>query len=168
MVPPGKTFVLDLKAKIRRKVDGRLLDAETVNVEIQSSFEEYFTDRLLAYASRLYTAQIERGDDYDRLYPVYSLAFCAENVKEFNSLPDEYYHLCSIRREDTVPSRQPIFSRGIRFVVVELAKFAKQRPGELVDLRDAWCYLLKEAPHMSGAEFEAICGKGKEMGKCCQ
>ena len=163
MVPPGKTFVLDLRAKIRRKVDGRLLDAETVNVEIQSSFEEYFTDRLLAYASRIYTAQIERGDDYDKLFPVYSLAFCAANVKEFNSLPGEYYHLCSIRREDTAPARQPIFSRGIRFVVVELAKFAKQT-GELVDLRDAWCYLLKEAPHMSGTEFEAIGEKGEEMG----
>ena len=164
LVPEEKEFVLDLRAQIRRKEDGKLLPVETINVEMQSAPQSYFTNRLLAYASRLYTAQIKPGPKgYKNLFPVYSLAFCANNLREFASIPDRHYHLCSIRREDTDPSRQPIFSRGIRFVVVELAKFAKQT-GELVDLRDAWCYLLKEAPNMNGAEFEAIGNKGEEMG----
>ena len=164
LAPAEKDFLLDWKAKIRRNEGGKLSAAETVNVEMQSVPQSYFTDRLLAYASRLYTRQIRPGpDNYRNLFPVYSLAFCANNLREFASIPDRHYHLCTIRREDTDPSRQPLFSRGMQFVVVELAKFAK-RTGELVDLRDAWCYLLKEAPNMNGAEFEAIGNKGEEMG----
>ena len=162
--PEEKEFVLDLRAQIRRKEGGKLLPTETVNVEMQSYPQSYFTDRLLAYASRLYIRQIRPGPDgYKNLFPVYSLAFCSNNLREFSSIPDRHYHLCTIRREDSDPSRQPLFSRGIQFVVVELAKFTKQT-GDLLDLRDAWCYLLKEAPNMSGAEFDAIRNKGKEMG----
>ena len=162
--PEEKEFVLDLRARIRRKEGGKLLPTETVNVEMQSYPQSYFTDRLLAYASRLYIRQIRPGPDgYKNLFPVYSLAFCSNNLREFSSIPDRHYHLCTIRREDSDPSRQPLFSRGIQFVVVELTKFTK-RTGDLLDLRDAWCYLLKEAPNMSGAEFDAIRNKGKEMG----
>ena len=51
----------------------------------------------------------------------------------------------------------------MQFVVVELKKFVKTTAEELVDLREHWCYLLKKAPDMSGAEFEAISKKGEEM-----
>ena len=158
--PEEKNFVLDLKVRICRK-EGI---TETVNVEMQSSAYTHFTDRLLAYASRLYTGQIEEGQDYDQLYPVYSLSFCAENLKEFASITNEYYHLCTIRREDSDPSRQPLLSRGMQFVVVELKKFSKTTAEELVDFRENWCYLLKKGPHISGAEFDTICEKGEEMG----
>ena len=162
--PKEKTFVLDLKAKIRRKEGRKLLAAEMVNVEMQSGSQTNFTNRLLAYASRLYTSQIEEGIDYKNIYPVYSLAFCSDNLKEFASIADEYYHLCTLRREDNNPSRQPLFSRGMQFVVVELKKFPKRTVKELVDLREHWCYILKEAPHISEGEFKAIKKKGKEMG----
>ena len=158
--PEEKKFVLDLKVRISRK-EGTV---ETVNVEMQTDFQEYLSQRLLAYASRLYTSQIKSGQEYDQLYPVYSLAFCAENVKEFDSITDEYYHVCTLRREDKNPERQVVFSRGIQFVVVELKKFAKQKACELVDLREYWCYLLKKSPHISAEEFEAIKDRGKEMG----
>ena len=155
--------MLDLRVRIRRREGGRLLEAETCNVEMQSTDRSYFADRLLAYASRIYTGQLERGDDYEKLYPVYSLAFSAVNLEAFASLPDDHYHLCTIRREDKDPARQPLFTQGIQFVVVELDKFAKAAE-EPLDLRDAWCYLLKESPRMSAEEFEIISKKGKEMG----
>ena len=158
--PEEKKFVLDLKVRISRK-EGTV---ETVNVEMQSTGQDYFTNRLLAYTSRLYTSQINQGQKYDQLYPVYSLAFCAENVKEFNSITDEYYHVCTLRREDSDPARQVTFSRGMQFVVVELKKFAKEKASELVDLRDSWCYILKEAPSISEEEFKTIGKKGEEMG----
>ena len=162
--PEGKRFVLDLRVKIRRKEGAKLLATETVNVEMQSTGQNYFTERLLAYASRLYLGQIKPNQKYDRLYPVYSLAFCSENLKEFASITDEYYHLCTIRREDSVPSRQSLFSKGIQFVVVELKKFSKTTAKELVDFRENWCYILKNGPHISESEFETIRSKGKKMG----
>ena len=159
--PEEKAFVLDLRVKIRREEGAT---AETVNVEMQSIGQDYFTNRLLAYASRLYLGQLKPKQEYDQLYPVYSLAFCANNVKEFDSIADEYYHVCTLRREDSDPARQVLFSRGMQFVVVELKKFAKEKASELVDLRDSWCYILKEAPSISEEEFKTIRKKGEEMG----
>ena len=158
--PAEKDFVLDLKVKIIRQEGA----TETVNVEMQSSFQDHFTDRLLAYASRLYTGQIKPGQKYGQLYPVYSLAFSGDRVKEFDSIADEYYHVCTIRREDSDPSRRPLFSKGMQFVVVELNKFSKTTVEELVDFRENWCYLLKNGPHISGPEFATISNKGEEMG----
>ena len=166
--PEEKGFVLDLKVRIRRKEGGKLLAAETVNVEMQSSSHSHFTGRLLAYASRLYLGQSKPKKKYDQFCPVYSLAFCAENLNEFASITNEYYHLCTIRREDSDPSRQPLFSKGMQFVVVELDKFSKTTVEELVDFRENWCYILKYAPHISGSEFDTIRNKGKEMGNAVE
>ena len=160
--PNEKNSILDIKANIRRWENGKLLPAETVNVEMQSSGQRYFTNRLLHYASRLYNAQIKRGQEYNKLYPVYSLAFSKDNLPEFTPITDEHYHVCRIRREDSERSRQALFSNGLQFVVVELNKFTV--PVEkIVDIRDAWCYLLKQCTHMSEQEFGNISAKGEEM-----
>ena len=52
--PVGRTFILDLKVRIHRSKEGALLEPEMVNVEIQTSRDYHFTDRLVAYASLPY------------------------------------------------------------------------------------------------------------------
>ena len=75
--PVGRTFILDLKVTIRRKEGDTLQKPEMVNVEIQTSRDDYFTSRLVAYASRIYSGQLKRGEKFNELRPVYSLAFTA-------------------------------------------------------------------------------------------
>ena len=83
--PEGKTYRLDLKVKLFKKtVQGHLESAETVNVEMQTTSHARFTDRILAYASRIYSSQLGKGEAYGFLQDVYSLVFCTQNLTEFD------------------------------------------------------------------------------------
>ena len=73
--PSHKLFVLDLRIQIRRKINGILQDTEIVNVEVQTLAHQNFTDRVLAYVSRLYADQIKEGEQFKKLLPVYSIVF---------------------------------------------------------------------------------------------
>ena len=161
--PPGKTFVLDMKVKIRRKTKGILLPPETVNVEMQTTSQKHFTDRLLAYSARLYSGQIKSGERYETLAPVYSLVFSTVNINKFKvrGLEESHYHICSMRREGTP---DVVVSDGIKFVIVELAKFSKGL-NELLDGRDQWCYLLKESENLDERDFGELERRGPEMGQ---
>ena len=157
--PVGRTFILDLKVKIRRKERGELLEAETVNVEIQTTKDKYFTDRLVAYASRIYSGQLKRGDDFDKLCPVYSLAFSTVNQGIRKGKSSQYYHTASIRFDD--PPHES-FNRSTRYILVELEKFSGGIKN-LLDSKSAWCYLLKRSHMMEDWEFEIIKNKGEDM-----
>ena len=158
--PEGKTYKLDLKVKLFRKglVDG----FETVNVEVQTTSHRRFTDRILAYASRIYSSQLERGKSYVALRDVYSLVFTTQNVVEFNELPGEYYHVCDVRRSQPPHLRM---TKGLQFIMVELDKFIKE-VGELDNQREAWCWFLKHSEDIKDKNMEKeLKRKGKDMGR---
>lgn len=77
----GKNFILDLKANFKKRTPTSSYQTETVNVEMQAISGPYFTNRTLAYSCRLYSRQVEEGSSYEKLFPVYSLAFINENLK---------------------------------------------------------------------------------------
>ena len=149
-----KTFILDLKLRLHRR--GR--PGEIVDVEMQTSTKKNFTGRLLAYAARIYSSQIQVGEDYAKLQPVYSLIFSIVNLKQFQKTK-EYYHVCSLQRN--CPPHLA-FSQGIQFVIVELTKFSKSIE-KIVDQREAWCYLLKNSGQMDYRDCEELKQKGKDM-----
>ena len=156
---PEKTFVLDMRVKIARQTaDG--IFTEVVDVEMQSTSEPYFSDRLLAYSARLYSDQLLTGEKYDKLDRIYCLAF-TPYLEEFKPIQDQYYHVCSLRRE--MPPYLT-FSHGMKFIVVELDKFMSS-VDKILDIRDAWCYLLKLSHKMDRREFEVLAKKDKNMAK---
>lgn len=157
----GKTFLLDLKVRLLRKEGGKDMGRETVNVEVQTVAKRNFTNRLLAYAGRVYSGQIKEGEDYKTLYPFYSLVFSTVNLKEFTALEKEYYHRCMMLRD--CPPHLPL-TEGIQFVVVELSKFVKSLE-KVLDQRDAWCYLLRKSEKMSDEDLEVLKTKGESMGE---
>ena len=125
---------------------------------MQIKRQKYFTSRLVAYASRLYLDQMARGERYNVLAPVYSLAFCGENLDEYKGLED-YYHVAGTMRLEP-PHR--LFNDRIKYIIVELGKFNKT-PDELVDNRERWCYFLKSAHEVGEKELDEIRGMGEEM-----
>ena len=153
-----KTYVLDLRVKIRRKSAKGLQQEETVNVEIQTTARKELADRVLAYLARLYSQQIKQGEDYSQLNPVYSLLFTTENLAQFSSVK-KYYHLCRLQR---VEHPHLEFSHGMQFVVVELAKFTTGSE-KIVDKREAWCYILKQSHDMSQKDCQQVEKQGAEM-----
>ena len=95
----GKTLYLDIKVKFSRENSQGDKKTENANVEIQTSMEPHFTDRLLLYLSRMYSEQLKRGEKHKRLAPVYGLAFTTVNLKQFKEIKDEYLHICRIQRD---------------------------------------------------------------------
>ena len=53
----------------------------------------------------------------------------------------------------------------MRMVFVELSKFKKFDIESLVDIRDAWCYLLRWFEDMGVSEKELFSSRSKEMGE---
>ena len=149
-----KTFILDLKLHLHRKDTS----PETVIVEMQASSKKNLTNRLLAYGARIYSRQIKPGEDYEYLHLVYSLVFSIVNLKEFESTQD-YCHVCTLARN--CPPHLA-FSQGMQFIIIELAKFSKKLE-EIVDQREAWCYLLKNSSRMDARDCEILKTKGKDM-----
>ena len=155
-----KTFVLDLLVRFERKTASSIKQTETVNVEMQTTSEPYFTNRALAYLCRIYFEQLKKGSGYKKLFPVYLLAFTTKNLKEFKGIKD-YYHVCNIRRTE---SPEILMSGGLCFVIVELNKFAKNVK-ELYNTRESWCYLLKNSCNMGALEYRSFKEKGGQMAK---
>lgn len=145
----SKMIVLDLRVQ--------LSTGELVNVEMQSANQKRFLERIIYYWSRLYTETLPRGDDYGKLYPAYSLVFA-----NFNVFPKtkNIVTAFSIRADE---SPHFALSHHLKIIVVELSGFCKGRPEDLFDLRDLWCYILKESGHMGYKEGEILSQKGREM-----
>ncbi len=132
---------------------------ETVNVEVQTSNHRNFTDRILAYSGRLYSDQLDRGDTYKKLHPVYSLVFSTQNLKEFAQIKDDYRHVCNIRR---IKEPQVVMSRGMCFVIVELGKFTTGL-AKAESTRDEWAYMIKNSKSLKLEDCKQFLKKGGEM-----
>ena len=156
---PGKTFILDLRVTFKRSDAGKDDKPELVNVEMQASHDSYFADRLLAYSSRLYSEQLSAGRTYKDLAPVYSLVFMTDNLNEFSTIQNEYYHVCTIRR---TTSPDLVMSRGMCFVIVELKKFRKKQE-ELQGRREEWSFLVKHSGRMAKKDYKFLEKRGKTM-----
>ena len=151
----GKVYILDLKVRIFRNDQ-----TETVNVEMQTTSEKNFTSRALAYASRIYSQQLGRGDSYKKLAPVYSLIFSTANLPEFKG-SKKFYRSFRMRDDE---SPHQVYGDDLVLVIVELGKFPKSGLKELVDRREAWCYLLNGGSVAGDGEFRQIEKLGAEMG----
>ena len=165
--PAGKKFILDIMVEIhteyidKKQPEKKEIKSEIVNVEMQASSQKNFSDRILAYNARIYSDQIKEGEYYNKLHPVYSLVFMTTKLKEFDvdELANEYCHICNLRR-----NKYPdlTLNNGMQFIIVELAKFRK-RLKKVVDQKDAWCYLLKNAEQIDKKIGKKLMTKGKDM-----
>ena len=153
----GKTFILDLKVKFTYQSSFGA-KTETVNVEIQTSNQTHFVGRLIAYSGRIYSDQLDRGEGYEKLAPVYSLIFSTKNLKELAQVKD-YFHVCSLLRED---APHVVISRALRPVIVELEKFSVNVE-KLDNSLDKWCYVLKNSHKLSIEDCRVLLKGGNEM-----
>ena len=52
---------------------------------------------------------------------------------------------------------------GLRIVIVDLSQFKKERVSELVDLKEDWCYALKNSKKMDEKEMKELSKRGGDM-----
>ena len=148
----GKQSLLDLNVQLNT--------GEKVDVEMQATNQANFSARSVFYWARLHATGLNRGEDYDRLHPTYSLIFTT-----FPLLRGENLDLVSpfSIRLDKPP--HVALNRQLQMVFVDLSRFQKKSIEELVDLQDQWCYFLKESGRMSREQARLLSTKGEDMAK---
>lgn len=120
-------------------VDVRCIDEKGRQfiVEMQLYWNEFFQQRVLLNASKAVVRQLNKGEDYNLIQPVYCLNLV--NDVGFESGPDEFYHdyaIVNVEHSDRI-------IEGLRFVFVELPKF---KPKTIAERKMAvlWLRFLTE------------------------
>ena len=139
-----KQITLDLRLKLDT--------GENINVEMQSLSQKAFLERILFYWAKLYTEDLKKGENYEKLYPAYSLIFTNFDVL---SLKD-YMNSFSIRM-DKEPFEE--LTNHLKIVIVELSKFECDDLIHL-DKKASWCYVLKESENIGIREIKILEEKG--------
>ena len=127
----GKVTIVDVKAK----------DQSDKNyiVEMQVAEVEGFDKRVLYYASKSYSSQIERGDLYEKLNPTFFIG-----ILDFEITQNPDY--ISRHKIVDIQTGENLIS-DIEFNFIELPKFNKAE-AELSTIIDQWVYFIKNAENL--------------------
>lgn len=119
-------------------VDVRCVDKQGRQfiVEMQVLWTDSFMNRVLFNASKAYVRQLNKGQEYKYLQPVYSLNLIDDT---FNSNPDVFYHHYKIVNIENTNEQ----IKGLELVFVELPKF-KPKDLEQKKLQVLWLRYLTE------------------------
>ncbi|MHB1946746.1 MAG: Rpn family recombination-promoting nuclease/putative transposase [Gammaproteobacteria bacterium] len=127
-IPTFKNTVVDVKCTDQQ---GRIFI-----VEMQIEWTDSFMQRLLFGASKAYVQQLQKGEEYQSLNPVYGLALLASPFDKES--PDWYHHYKVVNIQK--PERE---LKGLQLVFIELPKF---KPGTVRDkkLQILWLRFMSE------------------------
>ena len=133
--PEVLPVIPDLKDSI---VDVLCVDVKgrTFVVEMQMFWTSYFKQRILFNAAKMYVTQIERGENYDALMPVYGLNLVNDI---FDTTSEDYYH----RYMMCEPSNPQKTIDGIELFFFELPKF-KPKTFSQKKMQVLWLKFLTE------------------------
>lgn len=127
-IPALKKTIADVKCK---DSSGRYFI-----VEMQIDWIDTFKQRLLFEAGQAFVKQLEKGEDYHFLQPVYGVALLATNFDE----SEHWYHHYQLVNVDK-PTREIL--EHLQLVFIELKKFPISSRGEK-RLRILWLRFLRE------------------------
>jgi predicted transposase/invertase (TIGR01784 family) len=130
-LPGKKNSIVDVKCKDK---SGR-----TFILEMQMFWTYDFKSRILFNASKAYVRQLNAGDSYHNLQPVYTLAIVNENFENAQENSDKFYHHFQILNKDD--NKEMI--KGLEFVLVELQKFTSDKWSDR-EIARLWLRFLKE------------------------
>lgn len=107
-------------------------------VEMQVSGRKGFAKRAQYYAAKAYSSQAKQSDLYHDLKGVVFLA-----ILDFVMLPDKPHYKCDHIILDKQHHTHDL--KDFYFTFIELPKFNKTNPAELINYEEKWCYFFKHA-----------------------
>lgn len=147
----GKMTILDIKA-----VDDK---GTWYDIEMQISQQNFFDKRALYYWAKLYSSQIETGEDYENLRKTISI-----NILDFNYLKEKDFHN-EFKIYNTKTMKE--FSNMFEMHFIELNKFNK----EYKDLKtglDRWIAFLSKAYEIDKDNIPEELAEDKEVKKAIE
>jgi predicted transposase/invertase (TIGR01784 family) len=130
VIPEFKRTIADVKCT---DAQGRIFI-----VEMQMNWTDHFKQRLLFGTSQAFVKQLERGEEYKFLQPVYGLGIVAEIYEKTTS--DWYHHYQLVKKGDASHSD---LIEHLQLIFIELPKFPVQSSVEK-KLRLLWLRFLRE------------------------
>ena len=126
-----KASIIDVKARDKR--------GNTYIVEMQVAEPDGMDKRLLYYASKEYSQQIESGELYSKLNPVIFIGIFDFRFTEGDKYLS-HHAVCDVENgERTI--------KDMDFYFIELPKFKKDLT-DLQEVTDKWIYFIKEAENL--------------------
>jgi len=126
-----KASIIDVKAKDKR--------GKTYIIEMQVAEPDGLDKRLLYYASKEYSQQIESGELYTQLRPVIFIGiFDFHFTKGLKYLP--HHAVCDVEDGERI-------IKDMDFYFIELPKFDTPL-ANLTEITDKWIYFIKEAENL--------------------
>lgn len=126
-----KASIIDVKARDKK--------GKTYIIEMQVAEPDGLDKRLLYYASKEYSQQIESGELYTKLKPVIFIGIFDFKFTERDKYLS-HHAVCDVENgERTI--------KDMDFYFVELPKFIKPL-SELTEVTDKWIYFIKEAENL--------------------
>jgi predicted transposase/invertase (TIGR01784 family) len=107
-------------------------------VEMQMNWTDHFKQRLLFGASQAFVKQLEKGEEYRLLQPVYGLGIVAEIYER--TTPNWYHHYQMVKKGD---AHHGDVIEHLQLIFIELPKFPVQSSQEK-KLRLLWLRFLRE------------------------
>ena len=130
VIPEFKRTIADVKCT---DAQGRVFI-----VEMQMNWTDHFKQRLLFGTSQAFVKQLEKGEEYKFLQPVYGLGIVAEIYERTTS--DWYHHYQLVKKGDVDHSD---VIEHLQLIFIELPKFPIQSSDEK-RLRVLWLRFLRE------------------------
>jgi predicted transposase/invertase (TIGR01784 family) len=100
-------------------------------VEMQISHHAYFLERLLFNAAKVYSSQLDKGDPYKEIQPVYAISIMDDILVKTNNHCVQTYSMINHDKSDER-------ANGLHLVVLELAKCRKMRNLDMEKPLDRW------------------------------
>jgi predicted transposase/invertase (TIGR01784 family) len=98
-----------------------------------------FKERVQYYASRDFSMQIDKGDDYPKLRPVYFIGILNFSNSRSKSYVSKHLTIETETGDNILD--------GIKYAFIQLPKF-KLKEHELVTMTDKWTYFIKNAKNL--------------------
>ncbi|WEK17683.1 MAG: Rpn family recombination-promoting nuclease/putative transposase [Candidatus Pedobacter colombiensis] len=117
-------------------------DGEQFIIEMQRTGQKFFRDRCVFYMSRLISAQLPKGKDWNT--PLKEVYLIGIMEFQFNNVDSNYLHNIALMNTDT----GKVFYKGMGYKFLELPSFDKLEH-ELESDLDKWFYLLKNLSRLN-------------------
>ena len=131
VIPDFKSTIADVKC-----IDAK---GRVFIVEMQMNWTDTFKRRLLFGTSQALVKQLERGEDYKLMQPVYGLGLIGEIFDKAS--PDWYHHYQLVKSGESVVKSDVI--EHLQLIFIEIPKFPVRSPDEK-KLRLLWLRFMRE------------------------
>ena len=126
-----KLCILDVKVKTKSGIN--------YNIEMQNTSSKYLPKRILAYWSKMYTADLKKGGEYKNLNKSVAIMILNDKISRFKDL-NKYQTKWNIREEDY---KDIILTEDIEIRIVELKKYIEMKKHKKVK-QNIWIDFLIE------------------------